>query len=338
MKGPRKGTPSFLCSRPFWPRAGADLSFYKLRILLENFEEKNIAVLMGGLSSEREISLSTGNSVADAMTRKGLKVFPIDVDRNISNNLKGIDLAFNALHGTYGEDGCIQGLLEYLKIPYTGSGVSGSALAYDKLKTKEILKHHGIPTADYEVFYRNQSIKRNLDLPVVVKPTNQGSSFGVSIVKKEDQWEPALECAFKYSEEIIVEKFIDGKLLAIGMKGEDPMPIVHISPKSGFYDYEAKYTSGKTEYICPAKLNAVELNKCNEVSKKVFKALRGRGLPRVDIILDDKSTPYVLEMNTVPGMTPTSLLPMAAQKLGMSFDELVIEILKTAQLDYGVSS
>jgi len=288
---------------------------------------------MGGLSSEREISLSTGKSVVEAMTRKGLKAFPIDVDRNIAKALQGIDLAFIALHGTYGEDGCIQGVLEYLKIPYTGPGVAGSALAYDKLKTKEVLKFHGIPTADYEVFYKNKSIKRSLDLPVVVKPTNQGSSFGVSIVKTEDQWKPALESAFKYSEEIIVEKFIEGKLLAIGMNGETPMPIVHIRPKSGFYDYEAKYTSGKTEYLCPADLSEQEINKCNEVSKKVFKVLRGRGLPRVDIILDDE--PYVLEMNTVPGMTPTSLLPMAAIKMGMNFDDLVMEILKTAQLDYG---
>jgi D-alanine-D-alanine ligase len=300
---------------------------------LENLEDKKIGVLMGGLSSEREISLSTGKSVVEAMTRKGLKAFPIDVDRNIAKALQGIDLAFIALHGTYGEDGCIQGVLEYLKIPYTGPGVAGSALAYDKLKTKEVLKFHGIPTADYEVFYKNKSIKRSLDLPVVVKPTNQGSSFGVSIVKTEDQWKPALKSAFKYSEEIIVEKFIEGKLLAIGMNGETPMPIVHIRPKSGFYDYEAKYTSGKTEYLCPADLSEQEINKCNEVSKKVFKVLRGRGLPRVDIILDDE--PYVLEMNTVPGMTPTSLLPMAAIKMGMNFDDLVMEILKTAQLDYG---
>jgi len=290
---------------------------------------------MGGLSSEREISLSTGNSVVEAMTRKGLKAFPIDVDRNIAKALQEIDLAFIALHGTYGEDGCIQGVLEYLKIPYTGPGVAGSALAYDKLKTKEILKFHEIPTADYEVFYKNQPIKRSLDLPVVVKPTNQGSSFGVSIVNTEDQWEPALESAFEYSEEIIVEKFIEGRLLAIGMNGEMPMPIVHISPKSGFYDYEAKYTSGKTEYLCPANLSAHEINKCNEVSIKVFKVLRGRGLPRVDIILDDEGTPYVLEMNTIPGMTPTSLLPMAARKMGIDFDDLVLEILKTAQLDYG---
>ena len=295
---------------------------------------------MGGLSSEREISLSTGNSVVEAMTRKGLKAFPIDVDRNIATALREIDLAFIALHGTYGEDGCIQGVLEYLKIPYTGPGVTGSALAYDKLKTKEILKFHGIPTADYEVFYKNQNqpIKRSLDLPVVVKPTNQGSSFGVSIVNTEDQWESALESAFEYSEEIIVEKFIGGRLLAIGMKGEMPMPIVHISPKSGFYDYEAKYTSGKTEYLCPANLSKHEKNKCNEVSIKTFKVLRGRGLPRVDIILDDEGTPYVLEMNTIPGMTPTSLLPMAALKMGMDFDDLVLEILKTAQLDYGEPS
>jgi D-alanine-D-alanine ligase len=311
-----------------------------LENFLEIFKDIKIGVLMGGLSSEREISLSTGNSVMEAMNRKGLKAFPIDVDRHIAKALQGIDLAFIALHGTYGEDGCIQGVLEYLKIPYTGPGVVGSALAYDKLKTKEILKFHEIPTADYEVFYKNQNqpIKRNLDFPVVVKPTNQGSSFGVSIVHTEDQWEPALKSAFKYSKEIIVENFIEGKLLAIGMNGESPMPIVHISPKSGFYDYEAKYTSGKTEYLCPANLSEYEINKCNEVSKKVFKVLRGRGIPRVDIILDDKGTPYVLEMNTIPGMTPTSLLPMAAFRMGMEFDDLVVEILKTAKLDYGDQS
>ena len=293
---------------------------------------------MGGLSPEREVSLSTGNSVVKAMKRKGLKVFPIDVDRNIANNLKGIELVFNALHGTYGEDGCIQGLLEYLKIPYTGSGVTGSALAYDKLKTKEILKLYDIPTANYEVFYQNQSelIKRKMDLPVVVKPTNQGSSFGVSIVEKEDEWDKALENAFSYSEEIIVENFIAGKLLAVGMHCENPMPIVHICPKSRFYDYEAKYTSGKTEYICPANLSENQTKKCQETAKKVFKVLRGRGLPRVDIILDEKETPYVLEMNTLPGLTPTSLLPMAAKEIGMSFDDLIVEILKTAQLDNGV--
>ena len=293
---------------------------------------------MGGLSPERDVSIVTGNSVIAAIKRKGLIAVPIQVDHNIGKTLQSnpIDLAFIALHGTFGEDGCVQGLLEYFKIPYTGPGVMGSALAYDKLKSKEILKFHGIPTADYEVFYKNSNEKagRTLDLPVVVKPTNQGSSLGISIVNNENEWEPALKTAFAYSEEVIVEKFIDGKLLAIGMNGMEPMPIVHIRPKSGFYDYEAKYTSGKTEYICPAELKEDEVDRCRQVSKQVFQVLRGRGFPRVDVILNDAGIPFVLEMNTVPGMTPTSLLPMAAQKMGLEFDDLVVEILKTAQRDY----
>jgi D-alanine-D-alanine ligase len=303
---------------------------------LDNLKDKTIGVLMGGLSPERDVSIVTGNSVIAAIKRKGLIVVPIQVDHNIGKTLQSnpIDLAFIALHGTFGEDGCIQGLLEYFKIPYTASGVMGSALAYDKLKSKEILKFHGIPTADYEVFYRNQKICRTLDLPVVVKPTNQGSSLGITIVENESEWEPALETAFAYSEEVIVEKFIAGKLLAIGMNEMEPMPIVHIRPKSGFYDYEAKYTSGKTEYVCPAELTENETARCRQVAKQVFQVLRGRGFPRVDVILDQEGTPQVLEMNTIPGMTPTSLLPMAAQKMGLEFDDLVVEILKTAKLDY----
>lgn len=291
---------------------------------------------MGGLSPEREVSIVTGNSVLEAINRKGLTALPIHVDHNIGETLKSnpIDLAFLALHGTFGEDGCIQGLLEYFKIPYTGSGVMGSALAYDKLKSKEILKFHGIPTADYEVFYKNQKKSRGLDLPVVVKPTNQGSSLGVTIVKTESQWEPALDTAFAYSSEVIVEKFVDGKLLAVGMNEMTPMPIVHIRPKSGFYDYEAKYTSGKTEYICPADLEESEADRCSQIAQQVFQVLRGRGFPRVDVILDRDGVPQVLEMNTIPGMTPTSLLPMAAREMGLEFDDLVIEILKTAQRDY----
>ena len=291
---------------------------------------------MGGLSPEREVSIVTGNSVIEALNRKELTAFPIHVDHNICETLKSnpVDVAFLALHGTFGEDGCVQGLLEYLKIPYTASGVVGSALAYDKLKSKEILRFHGIPTADYEVFYKNQKICRTLGLPVVVKPTNQGSSIGVTIVTDEKKWEPALKNAFNYSDEVIVEKFIDGKLLAIGMNEMVPMPIIHIHPKSGFYDYEAKYTSGKTEYICPADINEDEADRCRQVAIQVFQVLRGRGFPRVDVILDKQGIPQVLEMNTIPGMTPTSLLPMAAREMGMEFDDLVVKILKTAQLDY----
>jgi D-alanine-D-alanine ligase len=303
---------------------------------LENLKNKTIGVLMGGLSPEQEISIVTGNSVIEALKRKGLNAVPVHVDHKIGDTLQSnpIDVAFLALHGTFGEDGCIQGLLEYFKVPYTGSGVTGSALAYDKLKSKEILKFHDIPTADYEVFYKNKEICRTLDLPVVVKPTNQGSSLGISIVKNENEWKPALKTAFDYSEEVIVEKFIDGKLLAIGMNELEPMPIIHIRPKFGFYDYEAKYTSGKTEYICPADLEEKEVEDCRQIAKQVFQVLRGRGFPRVDVILNDKGIPFVLEMNTIPGMTPTSLLPMAAKKMGLEFDDLVVEILKTAQLDY----
>jgi D-alanine-D-alanine ligase len=305
---------------------------------LENLKDKIIGVLMGGLSPEQEISVITGNSVVEALKKKGLNALPIHVDYEIGKTLQSnpIDVAFIALHGTFGEDGCIQGLLEYFKIPYTGSGVMGSALAYDKLKSKEILKFHEIPTADYEVFYKNSNEKicRTQNLPVVVKPTNQGSSMGISIVKNENEWEPALKTAFTYSDEIIVEKFIEGKLLAIGMNEMEPMPIVHIRPKSGFYDYEAKYTSGKTEYICPADLEENEVDQCRKIAKQVFQVLRGRGFPRVDVILDNEGTPFVLEMNTIPGMTPTSLLPMAAREMGLEFDDLAVEILKTAQRDY----
>ena len=301
-------------------------------------EEKKIGVLMGGLSPEREVSLASGNAVLEALKRKGLNGVGIDVSNDIAFSLEKnkIDIAYIALHGVYGEDGSIQGLLEYVKIPYTGSGVLASALAYDKVKSKEIFKFNKISTADYQVFYRGKREKqeRILDFPVVVKPSNQGSSIGVSIVREENEWEAALELAFSYAKEILVEKFIEGKLLAIGMNGEQPMSIVHIRPKSGFYDYESKYTSGRTEYFCPAELSIEETQRCKDISVQVYRTLRGNGMPRVDVILDAEGVPYVLEMNTIPGLTPTSLLPMAAKESGLEFDDLVVEILKSAHLDY----
>ena len=302
------------------------------------FKEKVIGVLMGGLSPEREVSLASGNAVLEAVKRKGLRGVGIDVGNDISSavNKNKVDIAFIALHGVYGEDGSIQGLLEYEKIPYTGPGVLASALAYDKVKSKEIFKFNKIPTADYQVFYREEKNKHELKLnfPIVVKPSNQGSSIGVSIVMEEKEWIAALELAFRYSKEILVEKFIKGKLLAVGMNGEQPMPIVHIKPKSEFYDYEAKYTRGKTEYTCPAELSTKEIESCEDVAVKVYRVLRGNGMPRVDLILDADGVPYVLEMNTIPGMTQTSLLPMAAKESGIEFDDLVIKILKLAQLNY----
>ena len=293
---------------------------------------------MGGLSPERKVSLTSGQEIFNALKSKGLNATLVDVDHNIGASLaeRKIDLAWIALHGTFGEDGTIQGILEYLKIPYTGSGVLGSAVAYNKVVSKEIFMERGIPTALYQVIHaedRNR-VMPQLDFPVVVKPSDQGSSIGVSIVRSESKWETALDLAFDVSEEILIEKYIAGKLLAVGMNGPQPMPIVEIVPKSGFYDYEAKYTAGKTDYVCPAELTPEAVDRCNDTAVRVFKALKGRGFPRVDLILDENGTPYVLEMNTIPGMTPTSLLPMAARKAGLEFDELVIEILKRAQLDY----
>ena len=304
---------------------------------MDILKKKRIAVLMGGLSPEREVSLVTGKCVYEAIQRKGLNAIAIDVDKQIAKNLSNIDIAFIALHGTFGEDGTIQGILEYLKIPYTGSGVLGSAIAYDKVTSKEIFKYHGIPTADYEVFFKTtcRQRKRVLELPVAVKPSNQGSSIGVSIVQNEKEWEKALDLAFGYSDEVLIERFIEGRLVAMGMKGSQPLPIVHIRPKSGFYNYEAKYTPGKTEYICPPMdFSATEIRRCEEVATQVFQVLSARGFPRLDAIVDKQGTPYILEMNTIPGMTATSLLPMAAKQGGLEFDDLVIEILKTARLDY----
>ncbi|QPJ66569.1 MAG: D-alanine--D-alanine ligase [Candidatus Nitrohelix vancouverensis] len=290
---------------------------------------------MGGLSSEREISLITGKSVAESLRRQGLDIIEIDVGRDIMAVLteKKIDLVFLALHGTYGEDGTIQGLLEYARIPYTGSGVLGSALAYDKIKSKEIFLANRIPTPDFQVMRKGETAKRCLNFPVVVKPNRQGSSLGISIAHNDAEWDNALESAFSYSDEILIEEFIDGRLLAIGMNGEQAFPIVEIKPKSGFYDYEAKYTKGKTDYICPAELTDKEEQDCKETAARVFRSLQGRGVPRIDFILDASGCPYVLEMNTIPGMTPTSLLPMGAKQAGWDFDALALEILKRAQLD-----
>ncbi|MCA9484178.1 MAG: D-alanine--D-alanine ligase [Nitrospina sp.] len=306
-------------------------------IPMDSLENKTIAVLMGGLSKEREVSMTTGTEVLNALLRQGLKAVKVEVGRDVAARLAELkpDIAFIALHGTFGEDGAIQGLLECMRIPYTGSGVLGSTLAYNKVATKRILTVEGIPTPRYAVFYKGRfdGAPCPLPLPVVVKPSDQGSSIGVSVVRKESEWKPALNMAFEISEEALVEEFIDGKLLAIGMNEDNPMPIVHIRPKSGFYDYEAKYTSGKTEYECPAQLTAKQVEACNRVARKVYRVLRGRGFPRVDVILSTEGTPYVLEMNTIPGMTPLSLLPMAAKQSGLEFDALVREITRSARLD-----
>ncbi len=292
---------------------------------------------MGGISSEREISLKTGGAVLKVLQENGLNAVEIDVDRNIAESIKksAPDIAFIALHGTFGEDGAIQGILEYAGIPYTGAGVLGSSIAFDKLISKTILEYYKIPTPEYRILekHNHNSYENPPFIPCVVKPTNQGSSIGIGIVKENTQWNQSLKEAFKYSDKVLVERFIDGKLLAIGVRPGKSLPIVHIEPKSGFYDYEAKYTAGKTEYHCPADLQEETTKVCQQVSLDTYNALNTRGIARVDAILDENGTPYILELNTIPGMTPTSLLPKAAKVEGTNFEDLVLEIISTAQLD-----
>ena len=305
----------------------------------QNSKEKRIGVLMGGMSRERDISLKTGKAVAKALTTKGYQVQPIDVTPRIAETLskKKIDCAFLALHGRFGEDGTIQGMFELMRIPYTGSGVLASALALHKVMAKRIFHYEKIPTPMFVVLHV-QMIKKgppreiSLPLPVVVKPAREGSTIGISIVTKEKQWIPALKKAGQYDEEILVEEFIKGREITVGILEGLPLPIIEIAPKSGFYDFHSKYTKGETEYIIPARIPREKYLTAQDLSLKAFRALGCSGVARVDLMLDERNNPFVLEVNTMPGMTETSLLPKAANYAGIAFEELAERILLGASL------
>lgn len=293
---------------------------------------------MGGFSEEREISLKTGNAVVTALTAKGYDVDPIVADWNIWKRIKESkpDVAFIALHGPMGEDGAVQGLLEWMGVPYAGSGILGSAIALNKTISKKLLIFQQIPTPGFASLIKGDSegleqIRKNLNLPCVVKPASQGSTIGLTVVRRENRLQAAIELAFDHDDEILVEDFIDGRLLAVGVLGERTLPIVEIIPKSGLYDYEAKYTEGKTDYVVPAPLNFETQKKCEEIARQTHKVLRCNGFSRVDIILDREDNPMVLELNSIPGMTKTSLLPMAAKEAGMDFGDLLENILGTVE-------
>jgi D-alanine-D-alanine ligase len=302
-------------------------------------KKKKIGVMMGGLSREREISLRTGKAILRALTEKGYQASPIDVGQDIAETLikEKIDVAFIALHGRFGEDGTIQGMLELMRIPYTGSGVLASALALHKIMAKKFFLCENIPTPTYEVFQREE-IERNpprtisLPLPLVVKPAREGSTIGVSIVRKEEELVPALREAGKYDEEILVEEFMKGKEITVGILEDIPLPIIEIAPKSGFYDYHSKYTKGETEYIIPARIPREKYLYAQEVSLKAFQVLDCSGCARVDLMTDEDGNPFVIDVNTMPGMTETSLLPKAAGYAGISFEDLVERILLGASL------
>jgi D-alanine-D-alanine ligase len=283
---------------------------------------------MGGISAEREISLKSGNAVAAALAGRGHKVTSVDVTSEDFDLPKGTDVVFIALHGTYGEDGNVQAYLKSKGVPFTGADEKSSKLAFDKILSKKVFEKNGINTARYEILRGDQP--RTLPLPVVVKPPRQGSSIGLAIVTTETEWTSAIHTALSFDEEILVESYIPGRELTIGVVGQEVLPIVEIRAPEGNYDYRAKYTKGVTEYLCPAPLDDETTRNCQQLAWRTFEALGVKGLGRVDVRLTDDGDPFVLELNTIPGFTETSLLPKAANAAGYSFPELCEKIIRLA--------
>ncbi len=315
--------------------------------------KEKIAVLMGGRSLEREVSMNSGHRVAEALEEKGHPVVRLDVDENLVDNLKQakVDLAYIALHGKYGEDGTIQELLEILDIPYTGPGVYSSRVGFDKALSKEIFVLEGIPTAPFFALSSGTfkemggsgmlgEVIKKLGLPIVVKPACQGSALGIKIAKKREELPSALIAALSYDDKVVLEKYIEGTEVSVSIMGnQNPqtLPIVEIIPQKDFFDFESMYTMGMTDYYVPARLSQDMTKKVEEIALNVHRVLRGRDVSRVDLKISKDNVPNVLELNTSPGMTETSLLPMSAKAAGMEFSDLVEELVNMA-LERAVSS
>ncbi len=295
-----------------------------------------VAVLFGGKSDEREVSLKSGAAVLAALKRKGVDAHALDPAEHPLHDLESFDRAFNALHGRYGEDGTIQGALELMNIPYTGSGVMASSVGMDKWRTKLLWRVLNIKTPDFEVVNAQSdfaAIEQKLGLPLFVKPANEGSSIGITKVKQKGGLEGAWTLASKADPLVIAEKFIGGGEYTVGILedaklGLTPLPIIRIVPKNEFYDYEAKYLRDDTEYLCPCGLSAEKEAEIQAEALQAFRAVGCRGWGRVDFLMDEAGNHYFLEVNTSPGMTDHSLVPMAAKAAGISFDELVMKILE----------
>ena len=306
-------------------------------------EDTKIAVLCGGLSSEREVSLRSGKNVYEALKRLGYKNAQlITVDENITEKLKEnkIESAYNALHGKYGEDGCIQGILELLKIEYTGCGVMSSAITMNKEYTKRILStNKEIIMAKSAFIQKNDDIyekTKNLKYPLFIKPVSEGSSFGMTKVNKKEELKQAYETALKYNDDVLAEEFIDGFFVTVGVLEKDNKPfateILEIRPKTEWYDFEAKYTSGMSEFIVPARLSKEVTDRVKTMAIEAFKTAGCHSVSRIDFMMKD-DIPYLLEINTSPGMTDVSDLPAQAKAMGISYDNLVLLILNSAGLN-----
>lgn len=306
-----------------------------------NLQDKNIkiAVLCGGFSSEREVSLRSGKNCYEALLRLGYKNTKlVDVTTNIANDLKNFDVAYNALHGKFGEDGCIQGLLEILKIPYTGCGVMASSVGMNKEYTKKILRDSGLNLIQSVCTAKEDDVfeaVKDLKYPLMIKPVCEGSSFGMSKVNSKDELQKAVDEARKYNQDVLIEEYIVGVNVTVGVIEKDGKPfatdVLELRPHNEWYDYEAKYTKGMTDFILPAEISQEMTVLVKEQAIKAFKACSCSGVSRIDFIITD--LPYILEINTSPGMTDTSDLPAQSASMGISYDELVELILMSAGLN-----
>ena len=306
---------------------------------------KKIVVVMGGPSTEAEVSRRSGKAILNALLEKGYQAEGLELDPpNFPQQIKasGADFVFNALHGKYGEDGIIQGTLDMMGIPYTSSGVMAAAVTMDKVATKRFFMAEGIPTPRAHTYFRFEYNRRNLaeeiieefGVPVVVKASSQGSSIGVVIVEQPEELEAALEEAFKYDHEILVEKFIKGRELTVAVWGneehQEALPIIEITTVTGRYDYETKYKAGASSHIIPAPLPAEVSKAVEDIAIRAFAVCGCVGMARVDFMLDELNEPYAIEINTVPGMTETSLVPDAGRAAGIQFPDLCAKILAMA--------
>jgi D-alanine-D-alanine ligase len=313
-----------------------DGTFYRDRTGMDASRKKRfnrVAVLKGGPSTERDVSLRSGAAVAKGLHEAGYEVVEVDVWSRTLDLPAAIDAVFIALHGEFGEDGQVQALLEKRGVPYTGSGPRASRTSFDKRLSKDVFVQAGIPTAPYEVLGPDQP--RTLALPVVVKPPCQGSTIGVFRVMQEEDWQPAFREAIQYDGEVLVEAFIPGRELTVGIVGETVLPAVEIVAPDGWYDYAAKYNKGQSRHLCPAPLDPATAARCGRLALETFRALNCRGLGRTDFRMTDDGTLYVLELNNIPGFTETSLLPEAAQAAGIGFSRLCAQIMEMAGLSGG---
>lgn len=301
--------------------------------------KKKIAVLLGGNSAERDISIKSGHAILKSLLKSGINAYPIDTRDFPVMQLKkqGFKSAYISLHGKGGEDGTIQGVLEYLNIPYTGSGIMSSAISLDKWRTKLLWKACSIPVLP-DIYLKKKDFSKStyplilkeilkLKFPIIIKPNNSGSSIGITLVQHIRQLIQSIQIAFKYSHDILIEPFLEGTEYTVSILDKIILPSVKIITKNNFYNYTAKYISSSTKYLCPSQLHDKKEKELKKITEMAWNVLGCKGCGRIDAILDKKNKFWLLEVNTIPGMTNRSLLPMAAKSIGISFDQLVLKIL-----------